>query len=69
MVKGRDGRIGFSQEDRCKILKKRIERILNEKNARDHKVDAAMIEVPVEKSFSQGSERSNCDGGIVFNVL
>ena len=31
---------------------------MNEENAWDHKVDAAIVEGPVE-SFSQGSERSD----------
>ena len=48
-IKGRDGRIGFSQEDRCKTWKEHMERIMNEENAWDHKVDAAMFEGPVEK--------------------
>ena len=48
-IKGRDGRIGFSQEDRCKIWKEHMERIMTEENAWDHKVDAAMVEGPVEK--------------------
>ena len=48
-IKGRDGRIGFSQEDRCKIRKEHMERIINEENTWDHNVDAAMVEGPVEK--------------------
>ena len=48
-IKGRDGRIGFSQEDRCKIWKEHMEKIMNEENAWDHKVDAAMVEGLVEK--------------------
>ena len=48
-IKGRDGRIGFSQEDRCKIWKEHMERIIIEENAWDHKVDAATVEGPVEK--------------------
>ena len=36
-IKGRDGRIGSSQEDRCKIWKEHMERIMNEKNAWDHR--------------------------------
>ena len=55
----REGRIGFSQEDRCKIWKEHIQKIMNEENAWDHKVDAAMVEEPVEKGFSQRSERSD----------
>ena len=48
-MKGRDGRIGFSQEDRCKIRKKHMERITNVENAWDHEVNAVMFEGPVEK--------------------
>ena len=47
-IKDRDGRIGFSQEDRCKIWKEHMERIMNEENAWYHKVDAAMVQGPVE---------------------
>ena len=47
--KGRDGRIGFSQEDRCKIWKEHMERIMNEENAWDHKLNAATVDGPVEK--------------------
>ena len=43
-IKGRDERIGFSQEDRCNM-----DRIMNEKNAWKHKVDATLVEAPVEK--------------------
>ena len=32
-IKGRDGKIGFSQEDQCKIQKEHMERIMNEENA------------------------------------
>ena len=56
-IKGRDGRIGFSQENQCKIWKEHMERIMNEENAWDHKVDAAMVEGPVEKvSRKEGRE-------------
>ena len=48
-IKGRNGRIGFSQEDRCRIWKEHMEKITNEENAWDHNVDAAMVEGPVEK--------------------
>ena len=47
--KGRDGKNGFSQEDRCKIWKEHVERIMNEENAWDHKVDTAMVEGTLEK--------------------
>ena len=42
-IKGRDGKIGFSQEDRCKIWKEHMERIMNEENAWDHKVDIVWL--------------------------
>ena len=48
-IKGRNRRIGFSQEDRCKIWKEHMERIMNEENAWDHKVNVAVFEGPVEK--------------------
>ena len=48
-IKGRDGRIGFNQQDRWKIWKEHMKRIMSEENTRDHKVDAAMVEGPVEK--------------------
>ena len=48
-IKGRNGRMGFSQKDRCIIWKEHMERIMNEENAWDHKMDAAVIEGPVEK--------------------
>ena len=48
-IKGRDGRIGFSQEQRCKIWKEHMEKIMNEENAWDHKEDAVMVEGPVDK--------------------
>ena len=48
-IKGRDGRIGFSQKDRCKIWKEHMEKIMNEENAWDHKMDAAMVEGQVEQ--------------------
>ena len=48
-IKARDGRIGFSQEDRSKIWKEHMEKIMNEEKAWDHKVDVAVVEGPVEK--------------------
>ena len=48
-IKGKDGRIDFSQEDRCKIWKEHMEKIMNEENSWNHKVDAAIAEGPVEK--------------------
>ena len=48
-IKGRYARIGFSQEDRSKIWKEHMEKIMNEDNAWDYRVDAAMVEEPVEK--------------------
>ena len=48
-IKGIGGRIGFSQEDRRKIRKKLMERLRNDENAWDHKVNASMAEWQVEK--------------------
>ena len=48
-IKGKGGRIGFSQEDQCNTWKEHVERIMNEENPWDHRVDAAMIKWPVEK--------------------
>ena len=48
-IKGRYGRIGFSHEDRYEIWKEHVERIMKEENAWDHKLDATMVEGPVEK--------------------
>ena len=49
MLKEENGRMGFRQEDRCKIWKEHIEWIMNEENPWDHRLDAAMAEGPVEK--------------------
>ena len=48
-IKDSDGKIGFSQEDRCKTWKEHMKRIMNEKNAWGYKVNAYMDEGPVEK--------------------
>ena len=52
-IQGRDERIGFSQEDRCKIRKEHMERIITDENAWDHKVDAVMVERPVTKFLAR----------------
>ena len=39
-IKGSDGKIGFSQEDRCKTWKEHMKRIMNEENAWGYKVNA-----------------------------
>ena len=47
-ITGRHERIGFSQEDQCKIWKEHILRIINEKTA-GTTWGTAMVEKPVEK--------------------
>ena len=53
----RDRRTAFSQ-DRCKIWKEHMERIMNEENAWDHKVDAALIEGLEEKVSCEEVKKS-----------
>ena len=47
-LRGGDGRLGFI-EDRAKIWKEHIEKIMNEKNEWDHMVETDVVEGPVEK--------------------
>ena len=48
-LRGGDGRLGFSEEDRAKIWKKHMEKIVNEENKWDHMVETDLVERPVEK--------------------
>ena len=48
-LRGRDGRLGFIEEDRAKIWKEHMEKIMNEKNEWDHMVETDKVEGPVEK--------------------
>ena len=46
---GGDGRLGFSEEDRAKIRKEHMEKIMNEKNEWDRMVEIDLVEGPGEK--------------------
>ena len=48
-LRGGDGRLGFIEEDRAKIWKKHMEKIINEENEWDHMVETDLVEGPVEK--------------------
>ena len=48
-LRGGDGRLGFIVEDRTKIWKEHMEKIMNEENEWDHMVETDVVEEPVEK--------------------
>ena len=48
-LRGGNGRLGFIEEDREKIWKEHMEKIINEENKRDHTVETDLVEGPVEK--------------------
>ena len=48
-LRGGDGRLGFSEEDRAKIGKEHMEKIMNEENEWDRMVETDLVEGPVEK--------------------
>ena len=48
-ARGRDGRLGFIKEDRAKIWKEHMEKIMNEENEWDHMVEIDVVEGQVEK--------------------
>ena len=48
-MRGRDGRLGFIEEDRAKIWKEHMEKIMNEEDKWDHIVETDLVEGPVEK--------------------
>ena len=48
-LREREGRWGFIEEDRAKIWKKPMEKIMNEENEWDRIVDTDVVEGPVEK--------------------
>ena len=47
-MRGSDGRLNFSEEDRGRVWKEHMERIMNEENAWNQKVQADLVEGPVE---------------------
>ena len=48
-LRGRDGRLGFIEEDRAKIWKEHITMIMNEENEWDYMVKTDLVEEPMEK--------------------
>ena len=48
-LRGGDGRLGFIEEDRAKIWKEHMEKIMNEENEWDCMVETGLVEGPVEK--------------------
>ena len=52
-LRGRDGRLGFIEEDRAKIWKEHMEKIMNRENNWDQMVDTDVMEGPVERVTSK----------------
>ena len=48
-LRGGDGRLGFSEEERAEIWKEHMEKIMNEENEWDRMVETDVVEGPVEK--------------------
>ena len=48
-LRRRDGRLGFIEEDRAKIWKEHMEKIMNEEDEWDRVVETDLVEGPVEK--------------------
>ena len=48
-IRGKDGKLGFSEKDRGRIWKEHMEEIMNEENLWDHQVDVNATEGPVEE--------------------
>ena len=48
-LRGGDGRLGFIEEDRAKIWKKHMEKIMNQENKWDHMMETDLVEGSVEK--------------------
>ena len=44
-----DGRLNFSEKDRGKVWKQRMERIMNAENEWDQNVQADLVEGPLER--------------------
>ena len=47
-MKGKDGRLGFSEKDRKTIWKNHMEKIMNKENDWDHVTAASMVEGPIK---------------------
>ena len=48
-MRGSDGRLSFSEKDRGRVWKEHMERIMNEENEWDQRVEANLVEGPVER--------------------
>ena len=48
-MRGKDGRLNFSEKDRGRVWKEHMERIMNEENEWDQDVQADLVEGPVER--------------------
>ena len=48
-LRGGDRQLGFSEEDKEKIWKERMEKIMNEENEWDHMVETDVVDGPMEK--------------------
>ena len=47
-VRGKDGRLGFSEKDRKRIWKNHMKEIMNKENDWDHVTAASMVEGPIK---------------------
>ena len=45
-----DKQLGFIEEDRAKLWKEHMEKIMNKENEWDHMVETDVVEEPVEKA-------------------
>jgi len=48
-LRGKDGRLSFSEVDRGKIWKDHMEEIMNVENEWDHRMEVDVVEGPIEK--------------------
>ena len=48
-LRGRDGQLSFIEEDRAKIWKEHMEKIMSEEDEWDYMVETDLVEGPVEK--------------------
>ena len=47
-MRGKDGKLNFSEKDRGRVWKEHMERIMNEENEWDQMVETSVVEGPVE---------------------
>ena len=48
-MRGKDGKLCFSEKDRIRIWKNYMEETMNEENDWDHMTETGMVEGPIEK--------------------